>query len=126
MPALITGMQMDFDKAVGTHSKWKRKLRHCLAKRNGSLLPIEVSVDHKCVLGEWIYGEGASFSSLPEFTKLKYEHSRFHMIAAELVRKANCGDSIDAEMEPCSNSEFSTSSAAIVKALMAMKRRLSA
>jgi len=119
-------MQMDFDKAVGTHSKWKRKLRHCLAKRNGSLLPTEVSVDHKCVLGEWIYGEGASFSSLPEFTKLKYEHARFHMIAAELVRKANSGDSIDAEMEPCSNSEFSTSSAAIVKALMAMKRRLSA
>ncbi len=47
------------------------------------------------------------------------------MIAAELVKKANAGDSIDAEMEPCSNSEFSISSAAIVGALVAMKKRLS-
>jgi hypothetical protein len=78
------------------------------------------------VLGEWIYSEGASYSSLPEYTKLKYEHARFHTVAAELVRKANSGDSIDAEMEPCSYSEFSKSSAALVKALMAMKRRLSA
>jgi hypothetical protein len=118
--------QMDFDEAIGTHSKWKRKLRHSLAKRDGGLSPAEVSLDNKCVLGEWIYSRGASYSSLPEYTKLKYQHARFHMIAAELVRKANSGESVDAEMEPCSNSEFSTSSAAIVQALMAMKKRLSA
>lgn len=115
---------MDFDEAVCTHSKWKRKLRHCLANHDCSLSPTDVSLDDKCVLGQWIYSEGATYSSLPEYTKLKYEHTRFHMVAAELVRKANAGDSVDAEMEPCANSEFSTSSAAIVMALMAMKKRL--
>lgn len=117
---------MDFDEAIGTHSKWKRKLRRCLAKHDGGLSPADVSLDHTCALGEWIYGEGASYSALPEYRKLKYEHARFHMVAAEMVRKANSGESIDAAMEPCSNSEFSTSSASIVMALMAMKKRLSA
>jgi hypothetical protein len=118
-------MEMDFDEAVCTHSKWKRKLRQSLAKRNHGLRPTDVSADDKCMLGQWIYSEGASYSSFPEYTKLKYEHTRFHMVAAELVRKANSGNSVDAEMEPCANSDFSTSSAAIVIALMAMKKRLS-
>jgi len=117
---------MDFDDAIGTHSKRKRKLRRCLAKDDGGLSPADVSLDHKCALGDWIYGEGASHSALPEYRKLKYEHARFHAVAAEMVRKANSGESIDAAMEPCSNSEFSISSASIVMALMAMKKRLSA
>ena len=116
---------MDFDEAVSTHSKWKRKLRHYLAKHDGSLRPAGVSLDHKCVLGQWIYSEGATYSSLPEFTRLKYEHARFHSVAAELVKKANSGESVTEEMAPCSNSAFSTASAAIVIAIMAMKKRLS-
>ncbi len=36
---------MDFDDAVGTHSKWKRKLRHYVAKHDGSLRPADVSLD---------------------------------------------------------------------------------
>lgn len=116
---------MDFDEVVGTHSKWKRKLRHYVAKHDGSLRPADVSLDHKCVLGQWIYGEGAKYSSLPEYARLKYEHARFHSIAAEVVKKANSGESVSAEMAPCSNSAFSTASAAIVIAIMAMKKRLS-
>jgi methyl-accepting chemotaxis protein len=126
MPALKKrSLPMDFDQAVSVHSKWKRKLRHYVAKRDGSLRPVDVSLDHKCVLGQWIYAEGAAYSSMPEYTRLKYEHARFHMVAAELVKKANAGESVDAEMVPCSNSEFSTASSAIVIAIMAMKKRLS-
>jgi hypothetical protein len=62
MPRL-GGAQMDFDEAV---SKWKCKLRHYLAKHDGSLRPADVSLDHKCVLGQWIYSEGATYSSLPQ------------------------------------------------------------
>ena len=116
---------MDFDEAVSTHSKWKRRLRHYVAKHDGSLRPAEVSLDHKCVLGQWIYSEGATYSSFPEFTRLKYEHARFHGVAAELVKKANAGESVSGQMAPCSNSAFSTASAAIVIAIVAMKKRLS-
>lgn len=120
----ILGDGMDFDEAVHSHSQWKRVLRRGLAKHDIGLLPADVSVDHKCALGQWIYGEGASHSSLPEYTKLKVEHARFHLVAAELVRKANSGQSVDKAMEPCSTSEFSTSSSAVVIAIIAMKKRL--
>jgi hypothetical protein len=116
---------MDFDQAVATHSKWKRRLRDYLFKHDGSLHPNEVSLDHKCELGEWIYGEGAAYSALPEFTRLKYEHARFHAAAAEIVRKANSGDPATEEVQPCSSSEFSTASAAVVIALMSMKKQVS-
>lgn len=115
---------MDFDQAISAHSNWKRTLRCFLAKGDCAVRPADVSVDHKCALGQWIYGEGAGYRSLPEFTKLKYEHARFHMLAAEVVRKANSGTSIEAELEPCSNSEFSISSSAIVIAIIALKKRL--
>jgi hypothetical protein len=117
---------MDFDAAIGTHSKWKRKLRSSLATNNGGLDPDEFKADDKCELGQWIYSEGARHSALPEYTTLRYAHARFHTVVAELVAKANLGKTVDAEMEPCSNSEFSMASAAMVMALMAIKRRLSA
>jgi len=116
---------MDFDMAVASHSQWKRKLRDYLAKHDGSLHPNEVSLDHNCALGDWIYGEGAMYSSLPEYTRLKYEHARFHVAAAEIVRKANSGESATEEVQPCSNSEFSNASAAVIIALMSMKKQLS-
>ena len=115
---------MDFDEAVATHSKWKRKLREHI-RHNSSLNPVEVALDDACELGRWIYGEGAKYSSLPEYVKLKYEHARFHQVASDLVRKANAGDSIAEELAPCSNSEFSTASSAIIMALMSMKKRVS-
>jgi hypothetical protein len=123
--AFPTGALMDFDEAVTLHSKWKRKLRASLAKHDGSMRVAEVSLDHKCVLGKWIYSEGASHSELPEYTKLKYEHARFHMVAAELLKRANTGESVDREMAACADSEFSKSSAAVVIAIMAIKARLS-
>jgi len=115
---------MDFDAAIGTHSKWKRTLRRSLAAGDAGLHPGDFRADDKCELGQWIYGEGARHSALAEFTNLKYAHARFHTVVGELVAKANAGEPVNADMEPCSNSEFSTASAAIVMALMAMKKRL--
>jgi len=119
-------MQMDFDAAIGTHSKWKRTLRRSLATGEAGLHPDDFRADDKCELGQWIYGEGARHSALSEFINLKYAHARFHTVVGELVAKANAGEAVNAEMEPCSNSEFSTTSAAMVMALMSIKKRLSA
>ena len=57
--------------------------------------------------------------------KLKYEHARFHLVAAELVKRAHAGESIDAEMAPCTSSEFSASSSAVIMAIVTMKKSLS-
>jgi hypothetical protein len=116
---------MDFDEAINLHSTWKRRLRRALANHDLSLKPSEISLDHKCVLGHWIYGTGARHSHLPEFKKLKYEHARFHLAAAELVKKVYAGESVATEIAPCAGSEFSLASAAVVIALRTMKKRLS-
>jgi hypothetical protein len=116
---------MDFDQAIGIHSKWKHRLRTLLAKHDFSLNPAVVSLDHKCELGQWIYSAGARYSDFPDFAKLKYQHARFHLAAAGLVRKANSGESIEAEIAACSSSEFSLASAAVVMALRTMKKIVS-
>ncbi|MGC1450452.1 MAG: CZB domain-containing protein [Candidatus Sulfotelmatobacter sp.] len=116
---------MDSNEAVTSHSQWNSKLRRYLDKHDDSLNPAEVSLDHTCALGQWIYGAGASYSALPEYAKLKYDHTRFHTVAAELVAKANSGESIDAEIAPCSSSQFSTSSSAAAIAIMAINKRVS-
>ena len=116
---------MYFNEAVASHSQWKRKLRRHLDKHDGSLNPAEVGLDHTCALGRWIYGAGASYSALPEYAMLTYEPTRFHTVAAELVAKTNSGESIDADIAPCSSSQFSTSSSAAVIAIMPMTKGVS-
>jgi hypothetical protein len=118
------GTNMDFDQAVSAHSNWKRQFRLRLQNHDGGLSLADVSSDDKCDLGQWIHGEGASYSSLPEYTKLKYEHARFHTLVANVVRKANAGDSVVDLLQPCSSSDFSAASSAVVLAILAMKKRV--
>ena len=116
---------MDFDEAIGKHSKLKRKLRRYLEQQDSSIIPTR---SPSTIIVFWEAGftaEGARYASLPEFRKLKYEHTRFHVVAADLVRKANSGESVSEQTAPCANSEFSLASSAVVIAILAIKKRLS-
>ena len=116
---------MDLDQAVQAHSQWKKKLADYLAKRDGSLIPAELSMDNKCPLGQWIYGEGAAkFSQLPEFPTLKREHTRFHKAVGDVVRNADSGKSITEEIALGSKSEFGAASSAVVTAILNLKARV--
>lgn len=114
---------MDFDGAIKAHSAWKMKLSQYLAKPDGSLKPADIQQDNKCDLGKWIYGEGAEFSTLSEYNTLKTEHATFHKCAAEVVRKADSGQSVSEEVALGSKSEFATASSAVVGAIMSMRRK---
>jgi hypothetical protein len=56
---------MNFDEAIAAHGLWKQKLADYLAKHDGSLKHDDISRDNKCVLGQWIYGDGLKYSKLP-------------------------------------------------------------
>jgi hypothetical protein len=56
---------MEFDDAIAAHTRWKYKISRSLAKDPASLSPADVSLDHNCSLGAWIYGEGANYRRLP-------------------------------------------------------------
>lgn len=113
---------MDFDQAIAAHGAWKQKLSEYLRKRDGSMKPGDIGMDSKCPLGQWIYGEGSKYLKLPEYSTLKNEHARFHRAAAEVVHRADLGQSTSSEMALGSNSEFASASSSVVMAIMAMKR----
>lgn len=114
---------MDFDDAIKAHSAWKLKLSGYLRKPDGSLKVSDIQVDNKCLLGQWIYGDGAKYSSLPEFQKLKTEHARFHKAAASVVMKADSGQDTSEETALGGKSDFSAASSAVVSAIVEMKRK---
>jgi|SRR5579864_3631198 len=112
---------MNFDQAIGAHGAWKLKLSVYLRKHDGSLKSQEASQDNKCELGQWIYGEGKKYSTLPEYAALKNEHGRFHKAAAAVIEKADAGQSVSDETALGAKSEFGTASSAVVLAIMNMK-----
>lgn len=114
---------MDFDEAIKAHSAWKLKLSTYLRKPDGSLKPNEVQLDNKCALGQWIYGEGAKWSTLSEYTSLKNEHSRFHKAAAEVIKKADSGQDTNEDTALGSKSEFASASNNVVSAIMGIRRK---
>ncbi|HTR66922.1 MAG TPA: CZB domain-containing protein [Terriglobales bacterium] len=112
---------MNFDDAVAAHAQWKMKLSSYLSHPDGSLDAATASLDNKCALGQWISGDGASYSRLPEYAKLKSEHARFHKAVGDVIRKAASGQSVSEETALGSHSEFGSASNAVVTAIMAMK-----
>jgi hypothetical protein len=117
--------RMNFDEEAAAHAAWKRKLNAYLVKRDGSLKSHEVSADDHCPLGQWIYGPGAKYSHLPEYSVLKSEHARFHKAGGEIVDCANAGQSADEQIVIGSHSEFTQASSAVMLAIMAIKKRVS-
>lgn len=116
------GQKMEFAQAVAAHTAWKRKFTKYLGKPDGSIEPLDVSLDKGCPLGQWIYGPGAKYSYLPEYSVLRSEHARFHRAAADVVLLANSGQSVGERITIGSQSEFTMASSAIVLAIMAMKK----
>lgn len=115
---------MDFDQFIKAHIAWKNRLSQYLAKPDHSLTPMEIAQDNKCDVGKWIAGEGAKYSSLPEFQTLRTEHARFHRAAADVIRHADSGQNVNEEVALGGKSEFSAASSAIVSAIMAMKNKV--
>lgn len=117
---------MNFDDAIKAHAGWKMKLKSYLNSPDQSLNPEDVGSDSRCDLGKWIHGEGTQFSCHAEYAVLKDEHARFHRAAAEIVRKANGGQNVTAEVALGAASPFALASTAVVSAIMAMKRKIGA
>lgn len=112
---------MNFDEAVRAHSEWKTKLSHYIRKPDGSLKSAEVCLDNKCNLGQWIYGEGTAFTSLPEYATLKTEHAKFHKCAGSIISRADKGENVTEEVMLGAKSEYAVCSSNVVAAIMAMK-----
>lgn len=112
---------MNFDEAISAHVEWKVRLRvHLAEPGQKTLTPEEVASDDRCVLGRWIYGEGAGYASDGAYQKLVEEHRAFHRLAADIVRAANEGRASQAQ--DSLEGAFQQRSLAVVNAINAIKR----
>jgi len=71
-----------------------------------STKPEALSTNNACELGKWIVGEAIKYAQLEEYLTLKAEHVKFHLAAADLVRRANAGERLSEDMVLGSKSEF--------------------
>ena len=117
---------MNIDEAIAAHASWKRKLASYLEQGERTIDVNNLGADNKCALGKWLYGEGQRLASDPDFKLLVQEHARFHRAVADVVRRADAGVEVRAEIALGSNSEFGKASSSVIRALMAMKRRQAA
>ena len=100
------------------------KLAVYLSKPDYSLDASVVALPNECELGKWIYGEGQKYSNIPEFAALVSNHASFHTAAGEVVRKADAGQNVTEEIVLGANSQFASTSTAVVRSIMAMKSKL--
>jgi methyl-accepting chemotaxis protein len=114
---------IDFDKAISAHSDWKRKLAAYIQKPDASLKAADVGADNNCALGQWMYGDGSRYSSMPEYSQLKSAHAHFHTAAAQVVSKADTGQSLIENDVLGTKSDFGQCSTRVILALKAMREK---
>lgn len=81
----------DFQAAKKAHIDWKMKLTNYLHTPDGSLDHKKVCLDNACVLGKWIYGDGAKYEDINPilFNELKKSHAEFHATAGKVIEYIN-------------------------------------
>ena len=112
---------MNFDEAISAHAQWKVRLRVILEDPGqAGLKPDEVERDDQCDLGKWIHGEGSMYAGDAAFEALEEAHRQFHLLAADVIRKAGVGRRLEAEA--ILSGEYLRRSTAVISAITAIKR----
>jgi Chemoreceptor zinc-binding domain len=115
---------VELDEAIAAHSAWKAKLKTYLRKPDKSLIADDVAKDNQCILGKWLYADGAKYFAFPEFKELREEHANFHRAAADLIKRADSGESVGEEAALGANSAFSTLSSRLVQLIVKLKQKV--
>lgn len=118
------GGNVDFDAAVVAHSRWKDRIRGNI--HSGERLDASpIGRDDNCDLGRWIHAATPEERALPEFEAVKTAHAHFHTVAAETVREVSRLPTPDAEARLAGGTPYGLASAACVRAIVALRDRLS-
>ena len=114
-------MPVDFSQMVLAHARWKTRLRDAI--QSGEAIDANLAgKDDQCEMGKWVYGEGATYASLPAYADLKAKHAKFHACVAEVLRQmrsSTAGESMKL-IDPV-GSEFGRCSVACINAIAALR-----
>lgn len=89
----------DFKAAISAHVDWKMKLSRYLHNPDGSLDHKKVCMDNACMLGKWLYNEGAEYKRTEHQTyeALRQSHAEFHKTAGQIISLINNRQKPEAE-----------------------------
>lgn len=113
---------MDFEAAILSHTRWKRRLHHSMAGGDRLDAPTVAAPD-RCDLGRWLLQEQSRFGDQPDFRALLDEHTAFHRAAGRVVQEINAGAHDEASRLLGFDSEFAQHSARVVELLQRLQRR---
>ncbi len=114
---------VDFDAATKAHADWKLKLQVYIKRPDRSLKPSVVGADNLCPLGKWLHGDAKKqFGHLPAFSTLVSDHARFHKAAADVIERADRGESVKEEVTLGTASSFGAASLAVSRSLAAVQQ----
>lgn len=114
---------MKFDEALVAHSSWKRRLTDYIDGRGKEpLVPSDIERDDACELGQWIRALLASAHPSREIVELARDHSRFHRVAADVVRACDAGDRNGAHVMLAISSEYALLSARMVMHIRGLRQ----
>jgi methyl-accepting chemotaxis protein len=106
------------------HAVWTAKLSDYFNNPDGSFT-VELALDDKaCPLGQWIYGEGEQYSSLPEFITCKKLHVDYHKLSGEIVSKLNNGEILDKKQTIGMDSRFDQLALELSSSIITLQRKI--
>lgn len=116
---------LNFKTALEAHLKWKVRLMSVIDGTSTEVInPNVVSRDDQCVLGKWLYSEGASqFKELEGFKNVVTAHAHFHRCAGHALEMALDGKTKEAAAE-VTGGAFAKASLEVSRHLMRLWRDL--
>lgn len=114
----------EINEAIGTHGKWKLRLKTAISRGSSDITPDKVRRDNLCDFGTWLYGSKITpeIKAGKPYKVVKRLHGEFHVLAASVMQKAVDGQGTAAEQ--LLDGEFKDKSQILVKALTKWKREL--
>lgn len=122
----MTLIALNVDDAIETHFNWKQRLSDYFKKpvREQTFIPSEVSDDHRCSLGKWLYENKKQFESSNKFHTLVDTHAKFHRHAGELISKVNSGQKLEEHIILGPRSTYDDLSKSVVAQLLDLKNEI--
>ncbi len=117
---------MDFKPAVRQHIEWRFRLYNMVSGKTQENLNVEqVSVDNRCILGQWIYSEGMEqYSEDKYFQNLVKDHQRFHDTLGNIVGRFQNNEAIDIKQELGIGGLFDKASIEVVRDVLLLQKNI--
>jgi hypothetical protein len=113
---------MNLAEAVLKDQELKEKFLAAIASK-GQLDAVVIGKSDRCVLGNWLHGEGErKYPFLKSFKPCVEAHVAFHVQAAKVVRQINGGEYAEAQAMLDDNSAYAKALSTLALAAMALKK----